>query len=109
MSKKDKSINVKLIANPGAGNDSESVNNLKLVVASLEKNGLKVDVMADGVALGKGTVTIKVRPGTLRVITTGKSPVLENPKIDTNATLSMPVASLTVGKNHEKESINAAG
>ena len=29
----------------------------------------KLDVMADGVALGKGTVTIKVRPGALRVIT----------------------------------------
>ena len=32
----------------------------------------KLDVMADGVALGKGTVTIKIRPGALRVITTEK-------------------------------------
>jgi diacylglycerol kinase (ATP) len=44
MSKKGKSICVKLIANPGAGNASESANNLKLVTGFLEKNGLKVDV-----------------------------------------------------------------
>jgi diacylglycerol kinase (ATP) len=33
----------------------------------------KLDVMADGIALGTGTVTIKVHPGALRVITTGES------------------------------------
>ena len=44
MSKKNKSIHVKLIANPGAGNTSEADNNLKLVTGYLEKNGLKVDV-----------------------------------------------------------------
>ena len=32
----------------------------------------KLDVMADGVALGKGTVTIKVRQNALRVITPEK-------------------------------------
>src|SRR5512135_124110 len=44
MSKKDKTIHVKLIANPGAGKASEAANNLKLVTGCLEKNGLKVDV-----------------------------------------------------------------
>ena len=44
MSKKNKSIRVKLIANPGAGKASESAKNLKLVIATLEKLGLKADV-----------------------------------------------------------------
>lgn len=44
MSKKNKSIRVKLIANPGAGKPSEAANNLKLVTGYLKKNGLKVDV-----------------------------------------------------------------
>jgi len=44
MSKKNKSIRVKLIANPGAGKVSDSADNLKLVTGYLEKSGLKVDV-----------------------------------------------------------------
>ncbi len=44
MSKKKKSICVKLIVNPGAGIASESANNLKLVTGYLEKNGLKVKI-----------------------------------------------------------------
>jgi YegS/Rv2252/BmrU family lipid kinase len=44
MSKKNKSIRVKLIANPGAGIAAESTNNLKLVTGYLKKSGLKVDV-----------------------------------------------------------------
>lgn len=44
MSKKNKSIHVKLIANPGAGKASDAETNLKLVTGYLEKNGLKVDV-----------------------------------------------------------------
>lgn len=44
MSKKNKSIRVKLIANPGAGKASDSANNLKLVMDNLKENGLKVDV-----------------------------------------------------------------
>ena len=44
MSKKNKSIRVKLIANPGAGKAADAANNLKLVMGYLEKNGLKVDV-----------------------------------------------------------------
>ena len=44
MSKKEKSIQVKLIANPGAGKAGESAKNLKLVIGYLEKLGFKVDV-----------------------------------------------------------------
>lgn len=44
MSKNNKSIRVKLIANPGAGNAAESGKNLKLVTGYLKKKGLKVDV-----------------------------------------------------------------
>src|SRR5450759_5355385 len=44
MSKKIKSIRVKLIANPGAGKASDAAKNLKLVTGYLKKNGLKVDV-----------------------------------------------------------------
>src|SRR5512133_1650886 len=44
MSKKDKTIHVKLIANPGAGKASDSADNLKSVMEYLKKNGLKVDV-----------------------------------------------------------------
>lgn len=44
MSKIDKSMHVKLIANPSAEKTSESADNLKLVTSYLEKSGLKVDV-----------------------------------------------------------------
>jgi len=81
------------------------------------KSSPKLEVMADGVELGKGTVTIKVRKGALRIITTGKAPDLESPqKDDTNvvpapgksaAETSAPVSvSLTVGKNHRNKSIS---
>ena len=44
MSKKNKTIRVKLIVNPGAGRATLAANNLKMVMGYLEKNGLKVDV-----------------------------------------------------------------
>jgi len=44
MSKKSKTIRVKLIANPDAGNASEAANDLKLVTGYLKKNGLKASV-----------------------------------------------------------------
>jgi diacylglycerol kinase family enzyme len=44
MSKKNKTIRVKLIVNPGAGNASEAANALKLVTGYLKKNGLKASV-----------------------------------------------------------------
>ena len=68
----------------------------------------KLDVMADGVALGKGTVTIKVRPGALRVITTGKSPDPENPQKDMAEILPAPLPP-AVGKNHHEESVISLG
>ena len=44
MSKKNKSIRVKLIVNPTAGISSDSADNLKKVVGYLKKNGMKADV-----------------------------------------------------------------
>ena len=44
MSKKSKTIRVKLIVNPDAGNASEAANALKLVTGYLKKNGLKASV-----------------------------------------------------------------
>jgi diacylglycerol kinase (ATP) len=44
MSKKSKTIRVKLIFNPDAGNASEAANALKLVNGYLKKNGLKASV-----------------------------------------------------------------
>jgi diacylglycerol kinase (ATP) len=44
MSKKIKTIRVKLITNPGAGIASDAVENLKFVIGCLEGSGLKVDV-----------------------------------------------------------------
>ncbi len=46
------------------------------------KTSPKLDVMADGIALGKGTVTIKLRSGALRVITPEKSPTQAIPQQD---------------------------
>jgi len=46
------------------------------------KSSPKLDVAADGVELGEGTVTIKIRKGTLRVIATEKNPGNESPQKD---------------------------
>ena len=62
----------------------------------------KLDVMADGVALGKGTVTIKIRPNALRVITAEKNPGFGIPPKDVIEIQPVPV-SLTVGKNRRME------
>ena len=42
----------------------------------------KLDIMVDGVALGKGTVSIKLLKNTVRVITTQKNPSKEDPQKD---------------------------
>jgi diacylglycerol kinase (ATP) len=63
------------------------------------KTSPKLDIMADGVALGKGTVTIKVRPGALRVITTQKSSGLESPQKDTTEPIMPEPAPPTVEEN----------
>src|ERR1035437_5549290 len=44
MSKKSKTIRVKLIVNPDAGNAAEAANALKLVTGYLKKNGLKASL-----------------------------------------------------------------
>src|SRR5574341_81018 len=44
MSKKNKVIHIKLIANPGAGKPKEIAKNLELAVRYLQQNGVKVDV-----------------------------------------------------------------
>ncbi len=64
----------------------------------------KLAVMADGVALGKGTVKIKIRPGALRVITAENNPGFGIPPKDVGEIQPIPV-SLTVGKNHRMESV----
>ena len=66
------------------------------------KSSPKLDVMADGVALGRGTVTIKVRPGALRVITNEKSPAWKaHRKMQLRYCLSL--FPQLVGKNHRKK------
>jgi diacylglycerol kinase (ATP) len=62
------------------------------------KASSKLDVMADGVALGKGTVTIKIRPGALRVITAEKNPGFGIPLKDEVVEIQPAPVSLTVGK-----------
>jgi diacylglycerol kinase family enzyme len=56
----------------------------------------KQEVMADGVALGKGAVTIKVRRGALRIITAA-----EELQKDPSATLPQPVTG-TIEENHRE-------
>ena len=41
MSKKNKLIHVKLIANPGSGKAADAANDLKLVISQLKENGFK--------------------------------------------------------------------
>jgi diacylglycerol kinase (ATP) len=68
------------------------------------KTSPKMEVMADGVELGKGTVTIKVRSGALRVIAIENSSTLASPKKDDPKVQSEPVSS-TVEKNHREENV----
>jgi diacylglycerol kinase (ATP) len=64
------------------------------------KTSPKMEIMADGIELGKGTVTIKVRKNALRVITAKTNPGLENLKETAPmATISEPV-SPTEKENH---------
>lgn len=63
------------------------------------KSSPKLDVMADGVPLGKGTVTIKVRKAALRIITTEMGPQKDPAEV-------LPESvSLIVGKNHRAKEI----
>jgi len=58
----------------------------------------KLDVMADGVPLGKGTITIKIRPGALRVITAEKNHGFRIPPKDEAVEIHPVPVTLTVGK-----------
>jgi diacylglycerol kinase (ATP) len=52
----------------------------------------KLDVMADGIMLGKGKVKIKVFPGALRIYAPEVGAGVEKPKEETGADLPTPVA-----------------
>lgn len=59
----------------------------------------KLEVMADGVMLGKGKVKIKLVPGALRVITPKVGSGVEKPQLAKDADLPAPVA--PVAENNE--------
>jgi YegS/Rv2252/BmrU family lipid kinase len=67
----------------------------------------KLDVMADGVALGRGTVTIKVLPGALRVITTEENIGVESPQ--KSASEKMPESVPPADVKKQKESVISLG
>jgi diacylglycerol kinase (ATP) len=66
------------------------------------KSSPSLKVMADGVELGKGTVTIKVRPGALRVITAEKSPGLAGLQKDGAKMTPLPVPQAVENNHHER-------
>lgn len=67
------------------------------------KTSPKLDVMADGVMLGKGKVKIKVLPGALRVIAPKVGTGVEKPPEAVSADLPAPVAPVVDNNNKEKE------
>jgi len=69
----------------------------------------KLDVMADGVDLGKGTVTIKVRPGALRVIATKKGLEYDSQKKDAAVSIQPESVSQPEGKDQHEESVISLG
>jgi diacylglycerol kinase family enzyme len=73
------------------------------------KTSPKQKVMADGVALGKGTVTIKIRQGALRVITTEKGPGIENQQKNPGETSVPERGSPTLPDEHHKETVILLG
>jgi diacylglycerol kinase (ATP) len=69
------------------------------------KTSPKLDVMADGEALGKGTVTIKVLPNALCIISPKKSSDKENIPEDTAELIAPEPVALTEGTNHNQDSV----
>lgn len=63
----------------------------------------KLEVMADGVMLGKGKVKIKVLPGALRVIAPETGAGVEKPQQEAGADLPAPVSPVTENKNNKAE------
>lgn len=72
------------------------------------KTSPMLDVMADGVTLGRGTATFKVRTSALRVITTEKNPGLDNPQKDASGIMA-ELVSPTLEINHLEESVISSG
>lgn len=68
------------------------------------KPSSKLDVMADGVALGRGTTTIKVLPKALRVIAVKQDPQVDDAQKLSSVPLSEPVPE-GVEDNHKEESV----
>ena len=68
----------------------------------------KMDVMADGVALGKGTVKIKIRKDALRVITAATKPGFENQQKDEVEMSTQPAAPV-IEKNHRNQGVISLG
>ena len=79
MQKKNKIIRVKWIVNPDVSMEDElldiavyqdlsKTDLLAYFAARKIKTSTKLDIAANGTVLGKGTVTIKVFPGALRVL-----------------------------------------
>jgi len=66
------------------------------------KSSPKQKVMADGIELGKGSVTIKMRPGALRVITPEKSTGLGVAQKDSAKMTPVPVP-VAVNDNHREK------
>ena len=66
------------------------------------KSTPKMKVMADGIELGKGTVTIKMLPAALRVITAEKSPGLVILKEDGSKMTPVPVPVPVENDHHNK-------
>ena len=66
------------------------------------KSSPRMKVMADGIELGKGPVTIKMRPDALRVITAEKSPGLTVLQNDGSKMMPVPVPTPVENNHHEK-------
>jgi diacylglycerol kinase family enzyme len=66
------------------------------------KSTPKMKVMADGIQLGKGTVTIKMLPAALRVITAQKSRGLAIHKEDGSEMMPVPVPASMENDHHHK-------
>jgi diacylglycerol kinase (ATP) len=66
------------------------------------KSSPKLKVMADGTELGKGTVTIKIRPGALRVITPEKSPDPAKLQKGDVAMTTAPVPAIAENNHNER-------
>ena len=72
------------------------------------KASANLEVMADGVVLGKGTVKIKVLKNALRVISAEKTPDFGIPPKDAVELPTQPVAPV-VENNHRDESVISLG